>query len=45
MSQKQGAVDYLQRQQEKHAAISYQDEFREFLTAYEVEYGERYVWG
>ena len=45
MSQKAGAVDYLRRQQEKHAVISYQDEFRGFLDAYEIEYDERYVWG
>jgi putative transposase len=45
MSQKAGAVDYLKRQQEKHAVVSYQDEFRGFLDAYEIEYDERYVWG
>jgi REP element-mobilizing transposase RayT len=44
MSQKLGAIAYLQSQQEKHAVISYEDEFRGFLDAYEVVYDERYVW-
>jgi REP element-mobilizing transposase RayT len=45
MSQKKTAVGYIQRQQEHHAAVSYQQEFRSLLGAYEVEYDERYVWG
>ena len=44
MSQKARAINCLRRQQEKHAVVSYQDEFRGFLDAYEIEYDERYVW-
>jgi REP element-mobilizing transposase RayT len=35
---------YIQKQQQKHRRLSYQDEFRQFLEAYEIEYDERYVW-
>jgi REP element-mobilizing transposase RayT len=44
MSQKAGAVDYLQRQQEKHRVLTFEDEVRGFFDAYEIEYDERYVW-
>ena len=43
MSQKARAIHYLRRQQEKHGVVSYQDEFRGFLDASEIEYDERYV--
>ena len=35
---------YIQRQEEHHRKKIFQDEFREFLKAYHVEYDERYVW-
>ena len=31
-------------QEEHHRKVSFQDEFREFLRRYEVEFDERYVW-
>ena len=37
-------IDYIQRQQEHHKHISYQDEFVAFLKKYHVEYDERYIW-
>jgi REP element-mobilizing transposase RayT len=43
-SQRPGAVAYIQGQQAKHATVSYEDEIRELLQRYEVEYDERYVW-
>jgi len=35
---------YIRRQKEHHRRVTFQDEFRKFLKAYEVEYDERYVW-
>ncbi len=35
---------YLATQKEHHSRISFQDEFRLFLTKYKTEYDERYVW-
>jgi REP-associated tyrosine transposase len=35
---------YIRRQKEHHRRISFQDEYRKFLQAYEVEYDERYIW-
>ena len=35
---------YLRRQKEHHRRVTFQDEYRQFLKAYEVEYDERYVW-
>ena len=35
---------YIQRQQEHHRRKTFQDEFREFLKAYRLEYDEQYVW-
>jgi REP element-mobilizing transposase RayT len=43
-SQRDGVVAYIRKQQERHARISFQDEFRKFLDTYEIEYEERYVW-
>jgi putative transposase len=37
-------IDYIANQHEHHRKISFQDEFREFLLEYEIEYDERYVW-
>jgi len=31
-------------QEQHHRKISFQDEFREFLRRYEVEFDERYIW-
>ena len=35
---------YIEQQEEHHATVSFQDEYRKFLARYEVEYDERYVW-
>lgn len=35
---------YILNQEQHHRKVSFQDEFREFLRRYDVEYDERYVW-
>jgi putative transposase len=35
---------YIGNQREHHRKITFQDEYREFLKRYEIEYDERYVW-
>jgi REP element-mobilizing transposase RayT len=35
---------YILRQPEHHAAHTFQDELREWLRRYEIEWDERYVW-
>ncbi len=35
---------YIERQEEHHRTVSFQDELREFLRRYEVQFDERYVW-
>ena len=35
---------YIRNQEEHHRTVSFQNEFRDFLDRYEVEYDERYVW-
>jgi len=37
-------IDYIQEQDKHHKHKSFQDEFRDFLKKYKVEYDERYVW-
>ena len=40
-----GAVrDYIAGQEEHHRKTSFQDEFRQLLHRYEMEFDERYVW-
>jgi putative transposase len=36
--------EYIRRQPEHHAKQSFQDELREWLRRYEIEWDERYVW-
>lgn len=36
--------EYIRRQPEHHATQTFQDEFREWLRRYEVEWDERFVW-
>jgi putative transposase len=36
--------DYIQRQPERHAKQSFQDELRDWLKKYEIEWDERYLW-
>jgi REP element-mobilizing transposase RayT len=35
---------YIENQEQHHRRVTFQDEFRAFLKAYEIEYDERYVW-
>jgi putative transposase len=35
---------YIERQEEHHRMVSFQEEYRKFLQEYRVEYDERYVW-
>jgi len=34
---------YIARQKEHHRGLTFQDEYRKFLKAYDIEYDERYV--
>ena len=43
-SQVESVRNYIAGQEEHHRKVSFQDEFREFLRRYEVEFDERYVW-
>ena len=36
--------EYIRRQPEHHCKQSYQDELRDWLRRYEIEWDERYVW-
>jgi len=36
---------YIARQEEHHAKVSFEDEFRSFLAQHGVEYDERHIWG
>jgi putative transposase len=35
---------YIRNQKQHHQRVTFQDEYREFLKAYEIDYDERYVW-
>ena len=35
---------YILGQEEHHKKVTFQDEFRNFLKRYQIEYDERYVW-
>ena len=37
-------IQYIEQQEEHHRKKSFQEELREFLINYGVEYDERYVW-
>ncbi|HUA69026.1 MAG TPA: hypothetical protein VMA13_10820 [Candidatus Saccharimonadales bacterium] len=43
-SQVETVRNYISGQEEHHRKVSFQDEFREFLKRYAVDYDERYVW-
>ena len=43
-SQVQRVKRYIARQKEHHRRITFQDEYRKFLKAYDIQYDERYVW-
>jgi REP element-mobilizing transposase RayT len=44
MSQKETLLHYIDNQEQHHRTRSFQDEYRDFLKKYEIEYDERYVW-
>ena len=37
-------IRYIENQEEHHKRVTFQDEFRALLKAYDIEYDERYVW-
>jgi putative transposase len=43
-SQIETVRNYIARQEEHHRKVSFQDEFRELLRRYEMEFDEQYVW-
>jgi putative transposase len=44
VSQLQALTGYIDRQEEHHRVKGFQDEYREMLRKYGVEFDERYVW-
>jgi putative transposase len=36
--------DYIARQAEHHASMTFQEEYRSLLAHYEIDFDERYVW-
>src|SRR5215469_148602 len=43
-SQIEAVRNYIARQEEHHRKVSFQDEFRELLRRYEIDFNEKYVW-
>jgi len=43
-SQIESVREYIAGQEEHHRKVSFQDEFRQLLKRYEIEFDERYVW-
>jgi putative transposase len=43
-SQIKSVRDYIAGQEQHHRKVSFQDEFRQLLQRYEIEFDERYVW-
>jgi REP element-mobilizing transposase RayT len=43
-SQVEAVKKYIHGQKEHHRRITFQEEYREFLRLYGVDYDERYVW-
>ena len=37
-------LQYIENQEDHHRTITFQEEFRNFLKKYNVDYDERYVW-
>jgi REP element-mobilizing transposase RayT len=37
-------IEYIERQEEHHKRVTFQDEHRAFLKAYGIDYDERYIW-
>jgi putative transposase len=43
-SQIESVREYIAGQEQHHRKVSFQDEFRQLLSRYEIEFDERYVW-
>ena len=43
-SQIESARSYIAKQEEHHRQFSFQDEFRQLLQRYEIQFDERYLW-
>jgi len=43
-AQVEAVKEYIERQAEHHHHKTFQEEYREFLKEYNVEYDERYIW-
>ena len=43
-SQTKAVQAYIAGQERRHRKLSFQDEMREFLRRYEIDFDERYVW-
>jgi REP element-mobilizing transposase RayT len=43
-SQVEQLKKYIANQEDHHRKVSFQDELRQFLRRYEIEFDERYVW-
>ena len=37
-------IRYIENQEDHHKRVTFQDEYRAFLKAYDVEFDERYIW-
>lgn len=44
MSQKETLLHYIDTQEEHHRTRTFQDEYRDFLKKYGIDFDERYVW-
>ena len=44
MSQKETLLHYIDTQEEHHRTRTFQNEYRDFLQKYGIDYDERYVW-
>ncbi len=43
-SQRDAVVRYIQRQEEHHRKVTFEEEYRVLLEKYGIAYDERYVW-
>jgi REP element-mobilizing transposase RayT len=43
-SDSDAVIAYIREQPEHHRKVSFQEEYRRFLTRYQIPYDERYVW-
>ena len=37
-------IKYITDQQDHHQKITFQDEYREFLQKYKIDFDDRYIW-